>query len=114
MIYIELPPDVDLFQYLHEEPPAPVTYKHVKRQTHYSVVSDGECILNTFSLEGSVHDLFLHGRHISCEFQFSGQICEDGKAAPYGGPITIYKGSDGKYWARPTHEFHDGRFERID
>ena len=28
-------------------------------------------------------------------------------------PLELYIGEDGKYWARPTEEFNDGRFEEI-
>lgn len=27
--------------------------------------------------------------------------------------LVIYQGEDGKWWARPTAEFHDGRFEVV-
>ncbi|WP_435654979.1 hypothetical protein [Brucella pituitosa] len=27
--------------------------------------------------------------------------------------IVIYRGEDGQYWARPTYEFYDGRFEAL-
>lgn len=35
-----------------------------------------------------------------------GRICE-------GDVLTVYRGEDGQLWARPSHEFHDGRFERV-
>lgn len=31
-----------------------------------------------------------------------------------GWKLTIYRGADGKLWARPADEFHDGRFEPVD
>jgi hypothetical protein len=29
-----------------------------------------------------------------------------------GAELVVYQGTDGKYWARPLSEFHDGRFEK--
>lgn len=36
---------------------------------------------------------------------------EPGSGVEEGWMFTIYRGEDGKLWARPTNEFHDGRFE---
>jgi hypothetical protein len=30
-----------------------------------------------------------------------------------GEPLVIYRGEDGKLWARPVLDFHDGRFEPL-
>lgn len=30
-----------------------------------------------------------------------------------GAEIVVYRGDDGKFWARPSSEFHDGRFEKL-
>lgn len=31
-----------------------------------------------------------------------------------GWSLVIYRGPDGKLWARPSGEFHDGRFEAVE
>lgn len=31
-----------------------------------------------------------------------------------GWKLVIYRGQDGKLWARPSDEFHDGRFVGVD
>lgn len=31
-----------------------------------------------------------------------------------GDKLQIYQGEDGKFWARPLHEFFDGRFSKVD
>lgn len=59
------------------------THRHVKRGTDYEVVAEG--LMQTAVSPGAWDDL----------------------------PMTIYRGEDGKWWARPTTEFNDGRFAPI-
>jgi hypothetical protein len=59
------------------------THRHVKRGTDYEVVAEG--LMQTAVSRGAWDDL----------------------------PMTIYRGEDGKWWARPTTEFRDGRFEAL-
>jgi len=101
----------DLFVFVNAPAFQPVRYQHVKRGTFYTVISDGEFHLNTFSVEGSIHEFPYQGRMVDCTMQFSG----DGSANnQYAGPITIYLGDDGKFWLRPSFEFHDGRFTLVE
>jgi hypothetical protein len=56
-------------------------WRHKKRGTHYEIVSAGSISL-------------------------SGTPLLDGDS------VVIYRcKEDGRYWVRPTEEFHDGRFE---
>lgn len=59
------------------------TWRHVKRGTLYEVLGDAE-----------LQDAAGFGQHE--------HAC-----------LTIYRGEDGKLWARNSAEFQDGRFERI-
>lgn len=115
MIYEAYPADEDLMVFIHRPPFEPVRYRHVKRQTEYLVISDGEYHLNTFSFEGSLHEFPHNGKMQAAELQFSGGTADaTGRPSAYAGPIVVYVGPDGKYWMRPKFEFHDGRFEKID
>lgn len=61
------------------------THRHVKRGTDYMVIAEGRAQFATGP----------HGRYM------------DDRA------VTIYRGEDGAWWARPTGEFNDGRFEPL-
>lgn len=49
------------------------------------------------------------------ELQISVKLPQDhgGRLAEEGDRITVYRGEDGRLWARFTDEFEDGRFEEI-
>lgn len=107
MINRPMADEEDLFVYLSAAPPEPVKYRHVKRGSIYTVLSDGEYHLHIFTEEGETRVITFHGQTVTAELQFSG-------AGKYAGRITIYVGEDGKYWMRPHYEFHElGRFERV-
>ena len=111
MVYESYPAGEELEVFLTRPAFEPVLYRHVKRQTLYLVVSDGEYHLNTFSYEGELHEFPHNGKMQAAEFQFSGGAAdESGRLSKYAGPIVVYVGTDGKYWMRPKFEFHDGRF----
>lgn len=66
--------------------PAPAEverYRHVKRGTEYTVIGEGELQVATCLALGD------------------------------GARIIIYRGEDGKLWAREEGEFHDGRFAAL-
>jgi hypothetical protein len=60
------------------------THRHLRRGTLYSIVGEAEL-----------------------------QAPSD-RRIDEGDILTVYRGEDGKLWARHTEEFRDGRFERID
>ena len=108
-MYQPYPAEEDLMVFMAKPPFEEFRCKHLKRGSLYTVISQGEYSLNTFSEEGTLHEFPYKGRMVVCTMQFSG----DGTSSKYAGPITIYYGDDGKFWLRPTFEFDDGRFERI-
>lgn len=93
----------------------PTRYKHVKRGTHYTVLSVDDYRLQEFSLEGSLHELVHKGVQVVAEFQFAGgEPDESGRPSKYAGPVVLYCGDDGKHWVRPKFEFFDGRFKKVE
>lgn len=72
--------------------------RHLKRGTEYEVLGDAE--LQVSVARGEPVELLettLDPEFVCCE----------------GDRLVIYKGSDGKLWAREVSEFRDGRFETI-
>lgn len=64
--------------------PVAERYRHKKRGTVYEVVGTAEL-----------------------------QVAEFINMPDEGDHLAIYRGEDGKLWARPYNEFHDGRFEPL-
>ncbi len=46
------------------------------------------------------------------EYEVLGEGCFQASMLPYADDlaVTVYRGEDGRLWARPTSEFNDGRF----
>lgn len=61
------------------------THRHVKRGSLYNLIGEGKLQMN--EADGNLSDNY---------------------------PMTLYQGADGQLWARPTDEFNDGRFERLE
>jgi hypothetical protein len=74
----------------------------------YTVIVDNNTLLNTFSRNGSMHDLVYNGQAIQVELLF------DDETSQYGGPIVIFFDEAGKFWMTPTYHFFDGRYTRLE
>jgi len=71
----------------------------------YLAVSMDEYALNTFSEQGSMHELIIAGQVIEAEMLHEGQF-DGGSPIRYAGPIVVYAGADQKFKLRPAYEFH--------
>lgn len=65
--------------------------RHKKRSTTYTVLGEAEV-------------------QISVDHKGLGT---DRRLLKEGDTLVVYKGEDGKLWARFPNEFHDGRFEEV-
>jgi hypothetical protein len=105
MMYHEVPED--LFEHFMAPPRPPVMYQ---RDGNKFAVID-EMILNTFSADESLHDYAYVGRQVKCQMEYIGGRAEGRR---YAGPIVVYVSEDLTFYIKPSFEFNDGSFTKVE
>lgn len=103
-------------------------YRHAKTNDMYQKIGDGQITLSDGATLADMDTIFVVNGGDAPPYVFVSDkrtqvrkddlvlevVLQAGSVIQSGDSLVLYRGTDGRYWARPSAEFYDGRFIELD